>query len=124
MEAGQLIVMRELAELLFGRLAAGDVLVGERDVSHGAVRIVHGSGGEPDVEQGAVLAPALHVEVPDGLAAADAAKQRLGLRLGFGRHQHSLPAEHFIGPVAEHLLGAATPQHDGLIEIATDYRHM
>jgi hypothetical protein len=108
-QAGQLIVMRELAQLLLGRFAVGNVLIREGDIAHAAVGIVHRRGREPDIKHGAVLAPASHMQISDRLAPKGALKQRLGFLPAFRRHQQPLPAHDIVGAVAEHLLGAPAP---------------
>ena len=121
-QAGQLVVMGEPPQLLFRLQAVGDVLVGPGDVPHRAVGVVHRRRGEPDVDPGAVLAQPLELHVADRLAVEGALEQRLRLRLALGRHENERAAEHLLGGVAEHPLGAAVPEHDAPLAAGADDR--
>jgi hypothetical protein len=75
-EPGELVEMRELAQLLLRPLAGGDVLMHERDPAHPAVLGEYRCGGEANVDPGPVLADAGGFDSRNDLARAGARVKR------------------------------------------------
>ena len=115
--------MSEPPQLLLRLLAVGDVLVGPGDAANGAVEIVHRSGGDPDVDQRAVLAQAPQLHVSNGLAFEGAVEQSLRYRLLATRYDLGSLAEHLLGRIAEYLLGPSAPEHEIPAGFRADDRH-
>ena len=110
-EAGKLVVMRQMTELPFGLLAVGDVLAGPGDTPDAAVGVVHRRGRQADVDQRAVLAAALGLDVADGLAVHRPFEQPRGQLHAVGWNDLDGLPEHLFGGITEDLLGGTVP-HD------------
>jgi hypothetical protein len=76
-KTGQRIEMRQPPQLLLRALALGDIEIGACHPAHRSVEIVHRGGRDPDMDEGAVLAHSLHLDVAEGFAADGAVEQRL-----------------------------------------------
>src|SRR5437879_8022569 len=92
--------MCEALQLLLGSLAVGDVFVSPSDPSHRAIGVVQRSGGNSDIDKGAILPPALGLDVPDALAAARPLVKRQRLRPSFRRHYFYRCADCLLGGVS------------------------
>ena len=116
-EAGELIEMRELAQLLFGPLAGGDVLVHEGDAAQCAVLAEQRRGRDADIDVAAILAQPPGFDAANDLTAAGAPMhRRCRILLVRGNHRDRA-AEHFRFAVAVDVLGGAVPHEQLAIEI-------
>ncbi len=122
-QSGQLVVVRQPAQLLFRLLAGGDVLVDPGHAAYGSVRIAHGRGGHPHVDQRAVLALSLQLHIPDRFALEGAVEQPLRHRFVAGGDDLGALPQHLGGRVAEDLLCAPAPEHEAALVAGADDRH-
>ena len=121
-EPGELVKMRELAQLLLGPLAGGDVLVHERHPANPAVLGEYRCGGEAHFDRRPILADAGGLDRRNDLAGAGACMEceRFVIELG-GDHLDVL-AEHLRLGVTVHFLRGAIPHEQPPIEVRADDR--
>ena len=116
-EPGELIEMRELAQLLLGLLAGGDVLVHKGDAAQDAVLGVERRRREAHVDEGSVLANSSGLEAADDLAAAGAAIDCVPRIRHVRRDDLGVLTEDLRFGVAVDVLGRAIPYEQLAIDI-------
>ena len=119
-QAGQLIEVREVAELLLGLLAVGDVVIGPGNAPDGAVGIVHRRRRHPDVDQRAVLVTALDLQVADRFAADCAVEKACRNFLVVRRNELGPLPQHLLGGIAENPFRGVAPQDQSPVGVRAD----
>ena len=118
----ELVEVCELAQLLFGPFARGDVLVHECDPTHPAVLGEYRRGGEANLDPGPVLADAGGLDRWNDLARAGACMEPRRFIDELGGNDRDLVADHLRLGVAVHVLGGAISHDQPAIEVRADDR--